>query len=256
MKRFDITRFGHTLRWSLTMDRGWFLRTTLSWTVMLTLMFLLFTCFTFIVKDDGHTGYEVSTVLFVATVVAILLLGPSFMFVSMTNRHADQTLLMLPASNLEKYLARYSYWLLSLPCLAVAFLTADLLQFVVNTLTGNDNATLVMSIIVEVWGRIPDDVPREEGLTSLLFALWLHSFYALGATFFRAHKYNYVLTSVVLVLVLMLTGIMQGKIVIDELLYHHRCYCNWTLLGLSVFNFWLSYRLFRRTQVIGKFINI
>lgn len=256
MKRFDITRFGRTLRWSLTMDRGWFLRATLSWTVMFTLMFLLFTCFTFIVKADGKTGYEVCTVLSVATAVAILLLGPSFMFAPMKNRHADQTLLMLPASNLEKYLARYSYWLLSLPCLAVAFLTADLLQFVVNTLTGNDMATLVMSIMVEVWGRIPDDVPEKEALTSLLVAVWLHSCYALGATFFRAHKYNYVLTSVALVLGLMLVGIMPGWPVIGELLDHHPCYCNWVLLGLSVFNFWLSYRLFCRTQVIGKFINI
>lgn len=256
MKRFDMKRFGHTLRWSLTMDRDWFLRATLSWTVMFTLMFLLFTCFTFIVKADGKTGYEVCTVLSVATAVAILLLGPSFMFAPMKNRHADQTLLLLPASNLEKYLARYSYWLLSLPCLAVAFLTADLLQFVVNTLTGNDMATLVMSVIVEVWGKIPDNVPEEEGPTSLLTALWLHSFYALGATFFRAHKYNYALTSVTLVLGLMLVGIMQGWPVIGGLLRDYRCYCNWLLFGLSVFNFWLSYRLFCRTQVIGKFINI
>lgn len=251
MKRFDISRFGHTLRWSLTMDRGWFLRTTLSWTVMFTLMFLLVTCFTFIVKADGKTGYEVCTVLSMSTAVAILLLGPSFMFTPMKNRHADQPLLMLPASNLEKYLARYSYWLLLLPCLAAAFLMADLLQFVVNTLTGNDMATLVMSIIVEVWGRI-DNVPEKEALTSLLVALWIHSFYALGATFFRVHKYNYVLTSIVLVLGLILLSFIPGSPVVSALLDHS----NWVFFGLSVFNFWLSYRLFCRTQVIGKFINI
>lgn len=256
MKRFDITRFGRTLRWSLTMDRGWFLRATLSWTVMFTLMFLLFTCFTFIVKADGKTGYEVCTVLSVATAVAILLLGPSFMFAPMKNRHADQTLLMLPASNLEKYLARYSYWLLSLPCLAVAFLTADLLQFVVNTLTGNDMATLVMSIIVEIWGRLYDDndihVSVGEIMRPLLLGIWVHSFYTLGATFFRAHKYNYVLTSIVLVLGLIFLSFIPGGPVVTVLLD----YSNWALFGLSVFNFWLSYRLFCRTQVIGKFINI
>lgn len=256
MKQFDMKRFGHTLRWSLTMDKGWFLRTTLSWTVMFTLMYLFFTCFSIVVKAEG---YDVCTVLSAATAVATLLLGPSFMFAPMKSRHADQPLLMLPASNLEKYLARYSYWLLLVPCLVAAFLMADLLQFVVNTLIESDGAKLVVNRIVEILDKArkaPDDVPEKEELTLLLVALWLHSCYALGATFFRAHKYNHVLTSVALVLGLMLVGIMQGWPVIGELLDHHSCYCNWLFFGLSVFNFWLSYRLFCRTQVIGKFINI
>lgn len=256
MKLFDFNRFRQTLCWSLTMDQGWFLRTTLSWMVMLTLLFLLFTCFTFVVKADGSTGYTICMVMALSIAAAILLLSPSFMFVSMKSRHADQPLLTLPASNLEKYLARYSYCLLVLPCLVVAFLMADLLQFVVNTLVGNDTTMLVTSRIVELLGKLWGNVPERETHTSLLVAFWVHSFYALGATFFRAHKYNWVLTSIVLVLGLILMDMVQVESVIHVWWYYYRSCCNWLLLSLTVFNFWLSYRLFCRTQVVGKFINI
>ena len=44
MNNFSIDRFGKLVRWSLTMDRRWFVKNTLSWLVVFTLMFLFFTC--------------------------------------------------------------------------------------------------------------------------------------------------------------------------------------------------------------------
>ena len=40
MNNFSIDRFGKLVRWSLTMDRRWFVKNTLSWLVVFTLMFL------------------------------------------------------------------------------------------------------------------------------------------------------------------------------------------------------------------------
>ena len=44
MSQFNFNRFGKLVRWSLTMDRRWFVKNTLSWLVVFTLMFLFFTC--------------------------------------------------------------------------------------------------------------------------------------------------------------------------------------------------------------------
>ena len=60
------------------------------------------------------------------TTVAILVLGPTMMFNSMRGKHDDQQLLTLPASNLEKYLMRYSYWLLLLPSFVGSFASYSL----------------------------------------------------------------------------------------------------------------------------------
>ena len=44
MLQFNFNRFRKLVRWSLTMDRRWFVKNTLSWLVVFTLIFLFFTC--------------------------------------------------------------------------------------------------------------------------------------------------------------------------------------------------------------------
>ena len=85
----------------------------------LALMFLFFTCVArFNDQPASLPAYGACTSMVLFTTVAILVLGPTMMFNSMRGKHDDQRLLMLPASNLEKYLMRYSYWLLLLPSFA------------------------------------------------------------------------------------------------------------------------------------------
>ena len=71
------------------------------------------------------------------------------MFYSMKNKHDKQALLMLPASNFEKYLMRYSTWLILLPIYTVALLGADLIQYLVNIMMNHEYTTFVMSFIVD-----------------------------------------------------------------------------------------------------------
>ena len=245
MKYFNIDRFMKLARWSLTMDRRWFVKNTLAWAVVLTLMFLFFTC---VMKMNGQVAtlasYQACTFMVVCTTVALFVLGPTMMFNSMQGKHDDQRLLMLPASNLEKYLVRYSYWLLLFPCFFASFVVADLLQFLVNGMLGHEGRMLVMQYLADGvtdfhW---QDDIPRPLGVDIEITIVWLHSFYAVGTTFFRSHKYSWILTSVALIVLGIILGSLWPK--------------GYFLVIGIVFNFWLSYWLFCRQQVIGKYVNV
>ena len=267
MIQFDFNRFGKLARWSLVNDKSYYVRTFLQMVAVLTLAFLFFTMEgNGTVRFDGkeYTTDHYTPCLFVSLYVFIItfVIGPSLMFYSMKGKHDRQTLLMLPASNLEKYLMRYSTWILLVPILFLAFFAADLIQYVINWLVGRDYTAFVtthflfdehlVSWRTHVWNELSEDGAFNHYFT----ALWLHSVYALGATFFRSHKFNALFTTIV-VLVGLLGWIWlfggESKEVVASSSYTVD-YIIWS--ALTVVNFWLSYKLFCRTQVIGKFVNV
>lgn len=243
------------------------MRTFLQMLAVLTLVFLFFTMEgNGTMRFDGkeYTTDHYTPCLFVSLYVFIItfVIGPSLMFYSMKGKHDRQTLLMLPASNLEKYLMRYSTWILVVPVLFLAFFAADLIQYVVNWLVGRDYTTFVtthflfnehlVSWRTHVWNELSEDGAFNHYFTGL----WLHSVYALGATFFRSHKFNAVFTTIIIIVGLM--GFVwafggESKEVVASSSYTVD-YVIWSVL--TVVNFWLSYKLFCRTQVIGKFVNV
>ena len=203
-------------------------------------------------------AYGACTSMVLFTTVAILVLGPTMMFNSMRGKHDDQRLLMLPASNLEKYLMRYSYWLLLLPSFAGSFVVADLLQYLVNWLLGHESRMLVMQYMGSPQLHI-GDVPRPLGICVLTF-VWLHSCYAVGATFFRSHKYSWIMTSATLIVLGVILGALwphdeiARSISSDTAINLVRLW-DVIYIFLIALNFWLSYRFFCRQQVIGNFVN-
>ena len=267
MIQFSFNRFGKLARWSLVNDRSYYVRTFLQMVTVLTLVFLFFTLEgngTTIHDEKGYTTDHYMPCFFVSLYVFIItvIIGPSLMFYSMKGKHDRQTLLMLPASNLEKYLMRYSTWILLVPILLLAFFAADLIQYVVNWLVGRDYTTFVtthflfnehlVSWRTHVWNELSEDGAFNHYFTGL----WLHSVYALGATFFRSHKFNAVFTTIIIIVGLM--GFVwafggESKEVVASSSYTVD-YVIWSVL--TVVNFWLSYKLFCRTQVIGKFVNV
>ena len=267
MIQFSFNRFGKLARWSLVNDRSYYVRTFLQMVTVLTLVFLFFTLEgngTTIHDEKGYTVDHYMPCFYVSLYVFIitLVIGPSLMFYSMKGKHDRQALLMLPASNLEKYLMRYSTWILLLPILLLAFFAADLIQYVVNWLVGRDYTTFVtthflfnerlVSWRTHVWNELSED----GGFNHYFTGLWLHSVYALGATFFRSHKFNAIFTTIIIIVGLM--GFVwafggESKEVTASSSYTVD-YVIWS--ALTVLNFWLSYRLFCRTQVIGRFVNL
>ena len=266
MSQFNFYRFGKLVRWSLTIDRRWFVKTSLSWLVVFALVFLFFTCVTrFNDQPASLQSYHACSSMVMCTFVAILVLGPTMMFNSMRGKHDDQRLLMLPASNLEKYLARYSYWLLLLPSFVGSFVVADLLQYLVNLLLGHESRMLVMQYVMRIDFNIvfpPSNVvPRSLIACIVLTFVWFHSCYAVGATFFRSHKYSWIMTSAILIVLGVICGALRpndeiSRSISSDTAINLLRLWDVAYIFLIALNFWLSYKFFCRQQVIGKFVNV
>ena len=188
MIQFNLNRFGKLAKWSLRNDRSYYVKSFLQFFVITTLIFLAFTTHFLNVSN----GYAPCAVAMISVFIILPIMGPSMMFYSMKNKHDKQALLMLPASNFEKYLMRYSTWLILLPIYIVAILGADLIQYLVNIMMNHEYTTFVMSFIVDKLSNahMSDEwVPKAAWHAIIVLALATHSFYALGGTFFRSHKY-------------------------------------------------------------------
>lgn len=260
MIQFNIHRFGKLARWTLVRDRKYNLKSFLQNLVVLTLVFVFLTTIDFTVNQQP-ANYLPCGIAAIVTFAVTLIVGSSFMFYSMDHKHDMQTLLMLPASNLEKYLMCYASWIILLPLQLVAFFAADLIQYVYNMLLGHEWTMFVTQYIADIdWGDVLGT--KANGYTGrvvfadLMVALWLHSLYALGATFFRPRKHNWIMTSVVLILGFFLLVGVFGWGTVNCTWWNNHSLFNELFLLFAVFNFWLSYRLFCRRQLIGRFINI
>jgi len=265
MIQFNFNRFGKLAKWSLTVDRGFYLKNLLNVFVVLSLFFIAFTTrFFHIYVNDNDSAYSPCVAATMIMLFITIVTGPSWMFSSMKGKHDLQALLMLPASNFEKYLMRYSTWILLLPLYIVAFLGADLVQYLVNVIWGNENVTFVTTALIDHIKELSVRLPKKYESTRTIWhgviacVLLFHSVYTLGGTFFRSHKFAWVLTTVAIILVSMLC---------IWLLPDGTGYSDWdssqVTFGWDMFyavwflgNFWLSYRLFCRQQVIGKFVNL
>jgi len=256
MIQFNINRFGKLARWSLTNDKKYYVRSFLQVFAMLTLVFLFFTGTVFTINGNS-ANYQACGVVVIMMFAINIIIGPSLMFYSMTGKHDRQALLMLPASNLEKYLMRYSSWILLLPLYAIAFLSADLIQYLVHMIMGHDYAMFVTAELMDHI-HVLKDIPlsKSNWLDIAIFLFWLHALYALGGTFFRSRKFNWVLTTIVFIAFCMVCmWSFDTDIKSEPHTWTHRVmvvfYFVWALV-----NFWLSYKLFCRTQVISKFVNL
>ena len=253
MIQFSFNRFRKLARWSLTNDKRYFVKAFLQVTVTLLFIFLFFTIFTH-TKGMRAGNYGPCAYVVGAMILITMVTGPAYMFYSMEGKHAQQTLMMLPASNFEKYLMRYSTWILLLPIYVVAFFTADLLQYVIHSVLGHNDATFVTSVIVKLHNEVSMTVVAVSNSVVLkdvfVFLLWCHSMYALGCTFFRSRKFNWVLTTIAIVILVSTDAWLYDENYSSSIVANVICLC------LTVLNFWLSYRLFCRTQVIGKYVNL
>ena len=262
MIQFNFNRFGKLAKWSLTNDKGFYLKQALMLFVVFTLLFLFSTTshFTFRVNDNEQTYFTCCVSVMVMIMITVIT-GPSWMFSSEKGEHERQALLMLPASNFEKYLMRYSTWIILLPLYIAGFFVADLIQYIVNVVAGNEGVMFVTTKLMHIISKFLREVgPEQNRLTHALIAMlfWLNSFYALGGTFFRSHKFAWVLTTVTfIVLGVLWISVMPDssqdseKITMLEVVIWDVIFGAWFLL-----NFWLSYRLFCRQQIKGKFVNL
>lgn len=140
MSNFSISRTVRTVRWSLVEERGFIIRTAIIVTLLMTLFMIMLSIGGEAVFTGNASKPELQRIMlfkmsrsfsFVChgTYWFIILVGGSMMFRNMKTKQQRIAYMMLPASNVEKFVSRMVLVVLGGMLMAVAsFLVSDLLQ--------------------------------------------------------------------------------------------------------------------------------
>lgn len=175
--------------------------------------------------------------------------------------------LMLPATNLEKFLSRLLQSTAGyVAAFFVAFVLADLTRMLLFPLLGHSFGSVVACLVAGLYDNVcwmlSADGFRSSDLgvvrmfwVGMSFSLWSASFFLLGSAVFRRRAFLYTLLACFALLVVFVLGI---DLVIGQMRYAFKVspsnvsYVAGLLTALACFNVWLSYRLFCRIQVIPR----
>ncbi len=210
---------------------------------------------------DMNRIYEIIEFQYLCPLVGFIAF-PICMFYPYTKikeKYQNRGLLMLPASNLEKYITHYAFTWLNFLSIAGGILIADILQYAVHTMMGHEGARLMIQELVQ--GRLLERIIGNENTSLVLFswgtiAVWLHSVFALGATFFKSYKQGVNLTLSLLFVFGLLIFALFGFGIVVETWWNNVQFFNAMFLLLTPVNFLLSYYFFCRQQITARFINI
>ena len=221
MNSFSINRFGQTFRWVLATNFRNFLAWTLGAAVGVFLMEMILIAFN-ITPDGGKYIpflYSISNICQIALIIFVLV-ALSTGFADYQKKPQREAFLMLPSTNLEKFLTVVIYvtvvWSLAG---FLAFVVGDTLRMAVRALAyGNEWYSLVPRmldlfsemIITYDEGMMIKTIPYKICAPIAIFGMfiWIHSLYIFGGTLLR--KYTFVASSLVIILAfLLITWLVQ-----------------------------------------------
>ena len=286
MKQFNFNRFSQALKCQFMVTRKWWMVLFGIYTFILLMANLFFTRlqtnYNNIVENwpmeiysyyNRHVEQTVAFGIFFFCVA--MLYGISSMFSQMKDTRKRSAYLLWPVSNLEKYIISFLlYFGLMLVLTVSAYLLADTLRVFIDWVTGR----------VVIWGipKLSDPFTAPDGpfeywqMVWMLFAwvFYTHSLYTLGGTLFRRQQFlltsgTIVVTVILLTIILnqidwdsahfeFVTGTWDEKTSTYTHIFHPSFYIINSVVSLfMVFNYWASYKVFTRMQVINnKWLNI
>ncbi len=197
-----------------------------------------------------------------------MLFGACYIFKQMKDTKSRSAYLMWPVSNLEKFAVALVLNILWMAVIAIAaFILADVLRVLVDLLTGR----VILWAIPDYFKIFVLPIVQHTKVPSGTIILWIyllffyvHSLYVVGGSLFR--KNQFLMTSISILILSYGFGILvnllfewlevkngldvdNDEIIMDMI--------NFVILCLTVFHYWLSYKLFTRMQVINnKWLNV
>lgn len=279
-KNIDLNRLGMVIRWDVLNN----------WTYNLGVIAGLAICFSianiirlyrisgFIAAShelDAMTdSYKESAYMFFGFIsFMVIYVLASCIFRNMKTKLQRESFLMLPATNLEKYVARFLVVTVGgLVTLLGALVISDIIQLIFSFfITPGFHISLTWPVLSHtIFALSPIDNSWQTILEVYSFLIFAHSFATLGGAFYR--KFPVLLTACTgLALCLILGYIINelgeagwldfvGTLHIEEGSSAQYCAVftsSAVFLALAAFNYWASYKLFTRMQVIcNKWINI
>lgn len=274
MEKFSFKRFFRVLNWFLRTNSKQLLMWFAGAATCVFLLQMVVTCTGVVVKSAGGNTYTMGFTpenykhaLFVVKSIILVFMSIASLFVlsgvfrQLNKKQKAISFLMLPAANKEKYWVLLVYvtvaWTL---CLFLGYVVADVLRMVivpmfkdlpyVSTLTDPN----LFFVVTE--GHVVQKITAS--VYSLISIIWVHSCYIAAGSVFR--KNGFVIASAGLLLIVALFEKVWTKnfgsliSVEDNTLSVN--YLVWVvvfvLLAWTVYNYRLSYRLFKNFQVINN----
>ena len=210
--------------------------------------------------SDMSIIYKSASIMFFGFIMGCIMspLGMFYPYAKIKEKYQNRGLLMLPASNLEKYITHYAFVWLNIFGILSGILITDLMQYAVHTMMGHEGAMLIIqnmvpSIFETFFGNVNTPMVSHPWRA---IALWLHSFCALGVIFFKSYKHGAYLTLLTLFVFGLMIFALFGFGIVVETWRNNVLLFNVMFLLLTPVNFLLSYYFFCRQQITARFINI
>lgn len=279
-KNFDLHRLGMVIRWDILTNWTRHLGAIAGLTISISLycVLKLFSMRFWIASPEVEQAakqYQQSVCMFYAVIafVAVYVLA-SCIFNNMKTKLQRESFLMLPAYNLEKFVARFLIMSIGgLVQLLAALIMADAIQLIFSfIITPGFHTSVTWPVLSHIF-TVPVPLSGNDWLkmtTICAFLLFAHSFATIGGAFYR--KMPVLLTACTGILLSMVLGYVineLGEAGVFDFFSHidfsngsMADYCSTAtatvvLLALAAFNYWASYKIFTRMQVIcNKWINI
>lgn len=269
MQNFNLTRFINTLRWQLSERKGIYTFAAIGFllTIFPTLIF------PFISGAFSHDDYELSgsstAMVITATCAGWYMVTCGALIVAdLGNKRQRIAAFMLPASQLEKFTARYLQLIVALPLAFIAgIVVADLLQMGICQLTLGDSLSVIAQFFsIDKYAGTANAFHSFYGFVS---AWYVHSLFLLAGSFFRRHAW--ILSNILLFF--SATLVLGGVAFIAKELFEAfaasgqyrvgiittpltKVLYTLAILLVIAFNYWATFRIYSRLQAVNnKLIN-
>lgn len=283
-KVLDFHRLAMVLRWDALSNWKKYVRNTLGLAFVFSFICIWFqfnwrsnSYVTYYDVKDLYLSDLSGSFMFISFIIFIFC--GSRIFINMKTKASRSLFLMLPATNMEKFISRLLYTVLGTFLMIVAsWMIADIIQLVFSLfLTPGMQGSLVGKAFEELFLNNNLDSSHfivrngtsvlgqtfPVGMVLFSLTLFTHSFFTLGGTVFRKSA---TLLTICSSFILMFATAMISSFVDEDVLVHfvHSMEPDtfgWlmvmVLLLLSVFNYWAAYKLFTHMQIINnKWFNI
>ena len=274
MEKFSFKRFFRVLNWFLRTNSKQLLMWFAGAATCVFLMQMIVTCTGVVVKSSGGNTYTMGFTpenykhaLFVVKSIVLVVMSIATLFVlsgvfrQLNKKQKAISFLMLPAANKEKYWVLLVYvtvaWAL---CLFLGYVVADVLRMViipmfkdlpyVSTLTDPN----LFFVVTE--GHVVQKITAS--VYSLISIIWVHSCYIAAGSVFRKNGFAIASAGLLLIVALFenvwiknfgsLISVEDNTLSVNYLVW----VVVFVLLAWTVYNYRLSYRLFKNFQVINN----
>lgn len=274
MEKFSFKRFFRVLNWFLRTNSKQLLMWFAGAATCVFLMQMVVTCTGVVVKSAGGNTYTMGFTpenykhaLFVVKSIVLVVMSIATLFVlsgvfrQLNKKQKAISFLMLPAANKEKYWVLLVYvtvaWTL---CLFLGYVVADVLRMVivpmfkdlpyVSTLTDPN----LFFVVTE--GHVVQKITAS--IYSLISIIWVHSCYIAAGSVFRKNGFAIASAGLLLIVALFekvwtknfgsLISVKDNTLSVNYLVW----VVVFVLLAWAVYNYRLSYRLFKNFQVINN----